>query len=42
MSGTTDNNWHSFVGPEDNGRVITSAEWLPYFIFRRLTNPKAV
>ncbi len=27
MSGTTDNNWHSYVGPEDNGRVITSVEW---------------
>jgi hypothetical protein len=27
MSGTTNNNWHSFVGPEDDGRVITSAEW---------------
>ena len=29
MSGTTDNNWISYVGPQDNGRTITPAEWQP-------------
>jgi hypothetical protein len=27
MSGTADTNWRSYVGPEDNGRTITPAEW---------------
>jgi hypothetical protein len=27
MSGTTDTNWRSFVGPQDNGKLVTSDEW---------------
>ena len=27
MSGTKDVNWRSFVGPQDNGRTITSEDW---------------
>ena len=27
MSGTRDTNWRSYVGPVDNGRTITTAEW---------------
>ena len=27
MSGTTDVNWRSFVGPQDNGRTITFEDW---------------
>jgi hypothetical protein len=29
MSGTRDTNWRSYVGPADNGRTITSADWQP-------------
>jgi len=35
MSGTRDNNWRSYVGPADNGRTITPADWQPP------ANPKA-
>ena len=27
MAGTSDVNWRSFVGPQDNGRTITSEDW---------------
>ena len=27
MSGTKDVNWRSFVGPQDNGRTVTSEDW---------------
>jgi hypothetical protein len=27
MSGTKDVNWRSYVGPQDNGRTITSEDW---------------
>jgi len=29
MSGTRDTNWRSYVGPADNGRTITPADWQP-------------
>ena len=29
MSGKRDNNWRSYVGPADNGRTITPADWRP-------------
>jgi len=28
MAGTTDVNWRSYVGPTDNGRTVTSEDWL--------------
>jgi hypothetical protein len=27
MAGTSDTNWRSFVGPQDNGKLITSEDW---------------
>ncbi len=27
MSGTSDVNWRSYVGPQDNGKLITSEDW---------------
>jgi hypothetical protein len=27
MSGTSDTNWRSFVGPQDNGKLVTSEDW---------------
>lgn len=27
MSGTSDVNWRSYVGPQDNGRLVTSEDW---------------
>jgi hypothetical protein len=27
MAGTSDTNWRSFVGPQDDGRTITSENW---------------
>jgi len=27
MAGTTDVNWRSYVGPQDNGKVVTSEDW---------------
>ena len=27
MAGTSDVNWRSFVGPADNGKVVTSEDW---------------
>ncbi len=27
MSGTADVNWRSYVGPQDNGKLITSEDW---------------
>jgi hypothetical protein len=27
MSGTTDTNWRSYVGPADNGLTVNAAEW---------------
>jgi hypothetical protein len=27
MAGTSDTNWRSFVGPQDNGKVVTSEDW---------------
>jgi hypothetical protein len=27
MAGTSDTNWRSYVGPADNGRLITSEDW---------------
>jgi hypothetical protein len=27
MSGTADVNWRSYVGPADNGKVVTSEDW---------------
>lgn len=27
MAGTSDVNWRSFVGPQDNGKLITSEDW---------------
>ena len=27
MSGTTDTNWRSYVGPQDNGKLVTSEDW---------------
>jgi len=29
MSGTKDTNWRSYVGPQDNGLTVDSAEWQP-------------
>lgn len=34
MSGTSDVNWRSYVGPQDNGRTVTSEDW------RAPSNPK--
>jgi hypothetical protein len=27
MAGTSDTNWRSYVGPQDNGKVVTSEDW---------------
>ena len=27
MAGTSDTNWRSYVGPADNGKVVTSEDW---------------
>jgi hypothetical protein len=27
MSGTADTNWRSYVGPQDNGKLVTSEDW---------------
>lgn len=27
MSGTKDVNWRSFIGPQDNGKLVTSEDW---------------
>jgi hypothetical protein len=27
MAGTSDVNWRSFVGPQDNGKLVTSEDW---------------
>ena len=27
MAGTSDTNWRSFVGPQDNGKLVTSEDW---------------
>ena len=27
MSGTSDTNWRSYVGPADNGKLVTSEDW---------------
>lgn len=27
MAGTSDVNWRSYVGPQDNGKVVTSEDW---------------
>jgi hypothetical protein len=27
MAGTSDVNWRSYVGPQDNGKVVTSKDW---------------
>ena len=27
MDGTSDVNWRSFVGPQDNGKLVTSEDW---------------
>jgi hypothetical protein len=27
MPNATDVNWHSFVGPQDNGKLVTSEDW---------------
>jgi hypothetical protein len=27
MSGTSDTNWRSYVGPQDNGLTVNAAEW---------------
>jgi hypothetical protein len=29
MAGTSDTNWRSFVGPQDNGKLVTSEDWQP-------------
>lgn len=29
MAGTLDTNWRSFVGPQDNGKLVTSEDWQP-------------
>jgi hypothetical protein len=29
MAGTKDVNWRSFVGPQDNGKLVTSEDWQP-------------
>jgi hypothetical protein len=29
MAGTTDTNWRSYVGPADNGKLVTSEDWQP-------------
>jgi len=29
MAGTSDTNWRSYVGPADNGKVVTSEDWQP-------------
>ena len=27
MAGTSDTNWRSYVGPQDNGKLVTSEDW---------------
>ena len=29
MAGTSDTNWRSYVGPQDNGKLVTSEDWQP-------------
>jgi len=29
MAGTSDTNWRSYVGPADNGKLVTSEDWQP-------------